>query len=78
MDELQLLTGSISDLNWFKQNSSSIKEKYEGEFIAIKDKKIIGFAPKVEILIKKLEKKGTNSNLVIIKYVTPKGETIIL
>jgi len=78
MNELQLLMGSIADLNWFKDNSSSIKEKHEGEFVAIKDEGIVESAPKVDILIRRLEKKGVDSNLVLIKYVTPKGEIIIL
>jgi hypothetical protein len=78
MDELQLLTGSIADLNWFKENSASIGEKYEGEFIAIDNKKILESAPKIDILIRKLEKKGININLVLIKYVNPQGEIIIL
>lgn len=78
MTDLQILSGSIADLKWFQENSSKIKEKYEGEFIAIRNQEVIGFAPTAKILIKKLDKKGGNSNLVLIKYVTPKGEIVIL
>jgi len=78
MTELQLLSGSIADLKWFKENSPKIREDYEGEFVAIKDKKIIDSAPTAVILIKKLERRGGDSNLVLIKHITPKGEIVIL
>ena len=78
MTELQLLSESIADLKWFKENSFKIREGYEGEFVAIKGKRIIDSAPTAVILIKKLEKRGGDSNLVLIKHITPKGEIVIL
>jgi len=77
-EELKLLTGSIADLEWFKENSEKIRERYEENFVAIKNKSIIESAPLFSILIGKLEKEGVDSNLVIIKYITPKGEIVIL
>lgn len=77
MDELQLLSGSIADLQWFKQNSKEITEKFEGNFIAIKDKDIVDFAPDVNILLGKLKRKGVDESLVLIKRVIPQGEVVI-
>lgn len=76
--ELKLLNSSISDLNWFKENSKDIRKKHEGKFIAIRDSSIKEVAKDVELLIKKLDKKGIESNFVLIKYVTPKGVISIL
>ncbi|MBU1204651.1 MAG: hypothetical protein KKA61_02155 [Nanoarchaeota archaeon] len=76
--ELKLLNSSISDLNWFKENSKEIRKKHEGKFVAIKDSSIKEVAKDVELLIKKLDKKGIESNFVLIKYVTPKGVISIL
>ena len=78
MTELQLLSDSIVDLKWFKENSHKIREDYEGEFVAIKGKRIIDSASTAVILIKKLERRGGDSNLVLIKHITPKGEIVIL
>ncbi|MFH1365093.1 MAG: DUF5678 domain-containing protein [archaeon] len=78
MSDLQLLTGSITDLKWFKENSIKLVEEFEGQFIAIGDQKIVSFAPSIDILLGKLERKGVNENFVLIKKVTPNGEVIIL
>ncbi len=78
MTELQILTGSIADLEWFQEHSNEIRDKHSGEFVAIKNKSIVGFALSSSALIKNLEKNGEDSNLVLIKHVTPKGEIVIL
>jgi len=78
MDDLQLLTGSIADLNWLKENSGKLIDEFEGNFIAIKDKTVVGFAPDIQILFSKLRRKGVNEDLVLIKKITPRGEIIIL
>lgn len=78
MNKEQLLADSVADLNWFKENSYGLREEFEGNFVAIKSKKIVGFAPNVEILLGKLKRRGVNVDLVLIKHVTPKGEVVIL
>ncbi len=78
MDELQLLNGSSTDLKWFLENSGDLREKYEGEFVAIKNQSVIEFGPNMSILTRKLEEKGEDSNLILIKFITPKGEIVIL
>jgi len=78
MDELQILDNSSADLRWFQENSDKLRAKYEGEFIAIKNQSVIDFGPTMDILIRKIEEKGEDSNLILIKFVTPKGEIVIL
>ena len=78
MTELQLLSDSIADLKWFRENSAKLRERYGEKFIAIKSQAVVDSAPTAKILIEKLEKRGEDSNLILIKYVTPKGEIVIL
>lgn len=77
MDELQLLTGSVANLQWFKENSNELTEKFEGNFIAIKEKCVVDFAPNINILLGKLKRKGVDESFVLIKKVTPQGEVVI-
>ncbi|MCX6748827.1 MAG: DUF5678 domain-containing protein [Candidatus Pacearchaeota archaeon] len=78
MNELQLLTCSSIDLKWFQENSEKLRANYESQFVAIKNCSVIDADKNASILIGKLEKKGEDSNLVLIKFVTPKGEIVIL
>lgn len=78
ISDLSLLSGTMSDLNWLKGCAKEINEKYEGEFVAIKDKSIITFAPSVDIILRKLKEIGINEGDVIIQYITPKNQIIIL
>lgn len=78
LSDLQLLTDSASDLNWLKENIKSVKEKFEGEILAIKNKEIVAFAPTVEILFRKLKEKGIEESEVIIQYVSSNNEVVIL
>lgn len=78
LSDIALLTGSISDLNWFRDNSEKLEEQYEGEIVAIKDKNIVAFAPTVDILFRKLEEKGVKQEEVLIKYISPSNQIVIL
>lgn len=77
-DILKLLISSAEDLNWFKENSENIKEEYEGEIIAIYNKKIVARAPTSDIMFKKLKEKKINDSEVLIKTISPKDQIIIL
>lgn len=78
MTELQLLTGSIADLKWFQEHSKELVKSYEGKFIAIKSKSVVDSDINAVLLLKKLENQGEDSNLILIKHVTPKNEIVIL
>jgi len=75
--DLQVLQDSINDLNWFKKNIQELSDKFEGQFIAIKNKDVVGFAPNVNILLGSLKRKGVDESFVLIKKVTPRGEVTI-
>jgi len=77
-NDLALLDKAFLDLEYFRKNFEDIRERLEGEFIAIKNQKIVAFAPDKSILIKKLKKEGIDESEVLIEYVKPKGEIIIL
>ncbi len=78
MIELQLISGSIADLKWFQEHSSIIQNEHSGEFVAIKDKKIVESDLSALALLKKLEKKGKDNNSILIKHVVPRNEIVIL
>jgi len=76
-NDLQLLTGSMTDLRWFKENSKHLSDEFEGNFVAIKDENIVSFAPTIDILLEKLGRNNVDEGLVLIKHITPKGEIVI-
>jgi len=78
VNEVNLLKNSISDLDWFQHNSQKLIENYEGNFIAIKLKEIVAFAPNIDILFKKLKDKHVNETEVLIEFISPKGQITIL
>ena len=76
-EDLILLKESHSDLDWFQKNIEEIKKDFEGELVAIKQKKIIAFAPNVNLLIKKLKDNNVDDTEVIVKYISPEGQIVI-
>ena len=76
-EDLILLKESHSDLNWFQKNIEEIRKDFEGELVAIKDKKVISFAPKIDLLIKKLKECNVDYTKVKVKYISPEGQIVI-
>ena len=76
-EELQLLAGSVADLEWYRKNLDDIKTQFNGKAIAIKEKEVIGSSIDAQTLLAQLDKRGVDSDLVLIKRVIPKGETVI-
>jgi len=77
-NELQLLTEMKKDEEFLKENYGKLRESYPDEFVALKDGKVIDNAPKVKILIKKLEDKGLNPSVISIEFIHKKGTLLIL
>jgi ABC-type phosphate/phosphonate transport system ATPase subunit len=76
--ELQMITKMENNVQWFNLHYTSIREKYENKFIAIKDNRIIADADKVETLIKNIEKQGEDPGLTLIEFIPEKGTVLIL
>lgn len=75
---LEMLKDSEEDLEWFNNNFEEIQKRFPNQFVAIKDKKIVGFARKIELLFEELRKKNIDEAEVLIEIVYPKGEITIL
>jgi len=77
-DELQLLKEMKKDEEFLKENYSELREEFPDKFVALKDGKVIDNAPKIEILMKKLEDKGLNPSVISIEFIHKKGTMLIL
>ncbi|MCK4395275.1 MAG: hypothetical protein KAW56_14235 [Candidatus Marinimicrobia bacterium] len=77
MSDLKLLNNSISDLHWLQKHSKEITKRHEGEFVAVKNKKIIASAPNNEILVRRLKEKKVNITTVIIQFIPQKKQIVI-
>ncbi len=77
MTNIQLLTGSIANLRWFNESYPEIEQKFKGKFVAIKDEQILENSTSFDLLMEKLEKKGENSDELLIKRVSPMNEITI-
>lgn len=78
LTNLELLSSSEEDLEWFSENFSEIQEKFSNKLIAIKDKKIVASAKTSEELLNLLKKDGIDESEVLIEVVNPNNEIIIL
>jgi hypothetical protein len=76
--DLSLLSESYSDLEWFQKNANQIRGSFEGQFVAIKNKKIIAFAPSMQILAKKLKESKVSIAEVLVQYIFPQNHRMIL
>ncbi len=71
--DLELLKESESDLEWYRDNSNQILKNFEGELIAIKNRKILAHAPNMEVLLSKIKEKNESVEEVLIEYIYPKN-----
>jgi len=74
MNELQILKNSSEDLNWFILNLSKIKERFLGDVVAIKNKKIVVSGKNMGEVLSSLENEG---NDFLIKQVGSGKEIVI-
>ena len=77
-DELQLLKEMNVNEKFLKEKYSELREEFPDKFVALKDGKVIDNAPKIEILMKKLEDKGLTPSVISIEFIHKKGTMLIL
>lgn len=75
---LEIITKIENDNRWFEKNYEKLRETSVNEFVAIENEKIIERDKKLVNIIEKLEKKGKNPSLVLIRYIYKKGFKFIL
>ena len=57
------------DSEWFFKNYEKIKEKHKGEYVLIKEKKIVATAKSVEELVKKAEELKIDITSSVVRYI---------
>ncbi len=67
---LELLNQNESDLDWVKNNLNYLQDKYNEEFIAIKEGKVIDHAKLITDLIKKVKKQEINITDTLVYFVS--------
>lgn len=67
---LQLLNDSDSALDWFAKNIKTVKEKFDGQFIAFDNEKVIAHDKDLTNLLEKLKKDGKDPSQVVIQFVS--------
>ena len=78
MQDTQIITNYENDIKWFKSHADEIRKEFKNKFVAIKDSKILDSDADVDILIKKLNKKGTDPSFVLIEFMPEKEMKLIL
>jgi len=78
LTNIQLLSFSEENLEWFNDNFNEIQEKYTNRIVAIKDKMIVASASNINSLLDILKEKDIDSSEVLIETITPKNEIVIL
>jgi len=67
-----------ADMDWLRENYSELAGRYEGKFVAIKEKQIVAEAEKFEELMRELESRGLDPRSLIIESFAPKSFACIL
>ena len=78
LTNLQLLSFSEENLEWFNENFNEIQGKYANKIVAIKDKRIVASALNINSLLEILKEQNIDSSEVLIETITSKNEIIIL
>lgn len=76
--DLQLLKKFEEDSKWFHDNINKLREKFEGRFVAIKNKQPIASDKNIEIVVKAIEEQGENPSYLLIQFVYPKDFLLLL
>ena len=78
LTNIQLLNATEENIEWLNENYKNIQEEFEGQIIAIKNKKVVANAKNSETLLKVLKEKNIDEAEVLIEVISPKNEISIL
>ncbi len=63
---------------WFSAHYQELQKKYGSKFFAVKDQQIVAVEDEMEKLLRVLEEKGIDVNLVFVTSIPPEGVALIL
>mgnify|MGYP001620094406 CR=1 FL=1 len=69
-NEMLLLNKLDKDIEWFKENQTELEERYNNNFIAIENEKVINNDKNLDHLLTKLKEIGKDPAEVLIKFVS--------
>ncbi|MCK4637293.1 MAG: hypothetical protein KAT49_05380 [Methanomicrobia archaeon] len=78
MEEMKLFEEYERDADWFQENFDSLADKYEGQIVAVKNKKILVTSRSVDDLIRKIKEMGEDPAVTYVKPIPPKDILFIL
>jgi hypothetical protein len=78
MQEIQLLKTAEEDKDWVNKNYERLREKFEKQFIAVKNKEVIANDKDLEKLLEKIRSTGNDPAFVQIEFILEKGIVLIL
>lgn len=73
-----LLRRFDESVKWFEENYNSLKKKYDGNYVAVDDRKVVGYNTDLRKLVKNLKHEGIDPRNTLIEYVTNKKVELIL
>lgn len=76
--EIKKLKKFDADLDWFQNNYERIKKEHRGEYVAIKDHKIIDSDKDSHVLIKRMKRKYGDIGSLVIEFVSDKKFEYVL
>jgi hypothetical protein len=65
-----MLKTGYDDLSWYQAHLDQIKEKYDKQFVAVRNRKIVVSSPNMDLLVKDLKRKNISRSQVLISYVS--------
>lgn len=67
--EASILAAFKRDSNWFNSHERELEKKYKGEYVAVKDEKLIDHDSDFPALLKRLRKKGVKTENLFMDFV---------
>ncbi len=67
--QIKKLSRFNQDVKWFQNNYEQLQRKYEGKFVAVKNKRVIGTDQDAERLIRKVRRKHGNTSSILVEEV---------
>jgi hypothetical protein len=66
------------DIDWFQAHYGIIKKRYKGQYVAVRNRKIIDHDEDGDLLLARLKKKGVDTTTVAVEFVTGKKFQFVL
>lgn len=68
-NEIEKLRHFNKDLAWFQDNYNKLKVKFKGEYVAVKDCKVIDHDKNPHVLLVRLKERSLDTSSIVIEYV---------